>query len=297
MMIATDLDGTVVYSPTALAHAADLTPPGPATPQVPTPRPSAGGPMVKPSAEGPMVNVESGDLVAYMGAPAARDWARLAARGLVVPVTTRSRRQYQRLRLPGRPAVHAIVCNGAQLLRDGQPDPDWERQVRIEISGSAEPFATVHAQAVAWHTEHGLARVWAVEEIFTYLTVTQRDAWPVGFAEHARDWAAERGWRTSHQGRKLYFLPAVLDKATAVARLAERLGVSRLVAGGDSLLDAELLRHADFAIRPAHGELHRAGFTATNCRITAASGLLAGDEILKWYTEQADQERGPTSGP
>jgi hydroxymethylpyrimidine pyrophosphatase-like HAD family hydrolase len=91
----------------------------------------------------------------------------------------------------------------------------------------------------------------------------------------------------SLQGRKLYLLPAVLDKAPAVAEVAARIGAARVVAGGDSLLDEGMLRRADAGIHPAHGELHVTGFSAANCRTTAGHGAAAGDEIMEWYGDEA----------
>ena len=47
-----------------------------------------------------------------------------------------------------------------------------------------------------------------------------------------------------------------------MAEVAARVGARRVVAGGDSLLDQRMLRAADAAIRPAHGELHVTGYSA-----------------------------------
>ncbi len=104
-------------------------------------------------------------------------------------------------------------------------------------------------------------------------------------------WCRERGWRASLQGRKLYLLPDVLDKAAAVAEVARRVGAQRVVAGGDSLLDQRMLAAADAAIRPAHGELHVTGYSAPNCRTTAGHGAAAGDEIMDWYSGEVGTHR------
>jgi hydroxymethylpyrimidine pyrophosphatase-like HAD family hydrolase len=125
-----------------------------------------------------------------------------------------------------------------------------------------------------------------VEDFFVYLTVERRETWLTRFAREVHAWSRERGWRASLQGRKLYLLPASLDKAPAVAEVAARFGASRVVAGGDSLLDERMLRAADAAIRPAHGELHVTGFTAPHCRTTVGRGAAAGDEIVSWYASQ-----------
>lgn len=222
-----------------------------------------------------------------MTTEAAAGWRRLAEAGVVVPSTTRSIPQYQRLRLPGPPPQYAVVCNGARLLVDGEIDEIWHRTVSEEIEASAADFASVWDQAVAWHAEYGFKLVRAVETFFVYLTVTQREPWLEEFAEQAEAWASARGWRASLQGRKLYLVPAILDKSAAVTHLAARLGVDRVFAGGDSLLDAGMLRSADASIRPCHGELQQIGFTAPHCQVTADRDVAAGDEIISWYLRKA----------
>lgn len=260
-LIATDLDGTVLFSERAMG--------------------------ADPPERLRAVDADGERTYAYMTETAARRWTALARDGALVPVTTRSVPQYHRLRLPGPKPLLAVVCNGARILVDGESDPAWEGAVRRGLD--AAPFAEVWARAMAWRAERGFAALRAVEDFFGYLVAARREEWLPGFAREVAAWCGARGWRASLQGRKLYFLPATLDKAPAVAEVAVRLGASRVVAGGDSLLDAGMLRGADAAIRPAHGELHVTGFTAPNCRTTVGSGAAAGDEILTWYTEQLSE--------
>jgi hypothetical protein len=263
-IVATDLDGTVLFSERAMRL--DRPPPARLRP----------------------IDVDGQRTYAYMTDSAVARWSALAAAGAVVPVTTRSVPQYQRLRLPGPPPRYAVVCNGARLLVDGESDPAWECTVRRAVGGSAAPYEEVWRQATAWHAERGFASLRTVEDFFLYLTVARREDWLVGFARDADAWSRQRGWRASLQGRKLYLLPGTLDKAPAVAEVAGRLQARRVVAGGDSLLDACMLREADAAIRPAHGELHVTGFTAPHCRTTAGRGAAAGDEILDFYAAQVN---------
>jgi hypothetical protein len=262
-VIASDLDGTVVFSTRALGPV----PPDPATLHV--------------------VDSEHDRAYAYMTTTGLARWAALARSGAVVPATTRSARQYQRLNLPGPPPWLAVVCNGGRLLVDGEPDAAWDRAVRGRMAREAAALDEVWKQVTAWHgTRRGTAAIYAVEDLFVYLTVRRPADWRTDLVGEIRSWVAGRGWWVSLQGRKLYLLPAGLDKAAAVVEAAARLGGTRVVAGGDSLLDEQMLRAADAAIRPAHGELHEMGFAVAHCRTTAGSGAAAGDEILDWYTGQ-----------
>lgn len=252
-MVATDLDGTVIFT-------MDQPPPGVVV----------------------VDEVGSG----YMTAATADRWERLVGVGMVVPVTTRSIPQYRRLALPGPPARYAAVCNGARLLVDGEVDVAWHRRVRRDIAATAAGFHLVWQQATIWQAKRGFRMLHAVEEFFVYLTVARNAGWLLEFAAEAQSWAAPLGWQASLQGRKLYLVPTVLDKSVAVSHLAARIPADEIIAGGDSLLDAGMLRAARTAIRPCHGELDRIGFTAPNCQVTAEQGLAAGDEIVGWYARQ-----------
>ena len=253
-LVATDLDGTVMFS---------------------IERPPSGVLTVDTIAD------------AYMTSHTAEIWGKLTEAGVIIPITTRSTSQYLRLLLPGRPPQYSLVCNGALLLVNGQPDQDWNEEVRHELAGTAQEFRTVWKQAARWHATHTFHLIRAVEEYFIYLTAARREHWLIEFAREAAAWARPRGWQASLQGRKLYLVPETLDKSVAVARLARRLGAERVFAGGDSLLDAGMLRSASAAIRPNHGELHRAGFSAPRCEVTADDGLAAGEEIVTWYAARS----------
>jgi hypothetical protein len=262
VVVATDLDGTVLFSERAMA---------------PT-RPDPG--RLTP------VDVVGEHVYAYMTDPVIKHWTRLAGVGALVPATTRSVAQYTRLRLPGPPPRYAVVCNGGRLLVDGEPDLTWERTARAAIAAGGARYEEVRRRCDAWLAEQRPATLRTVDDFFVYFTVTVRERWFTEFADDVAEWCRPRGWRMSLQGRKLYLLPAALDKAPAVAAVAARIGAARVVAGGDSLLDERMLRDASAGIHPAHGELHATGFSAANCRTTTGRGAVAGDEIMEWYAEQ-----------
>jgi hydroxymethylpyrimidine pyrophosphatase-like HAD family hydrolase len=87
----------------------------------------------------------------------------------------------------------------------------------------------------------------------------------------------------SVQGRKAYVVPDSLTKEAALAEVVRRVGASRVVAAGDSLLDQGVLEYADVAIRPAHGELHEAGWTRPGLVVTSRSGGGAAEEIVDCF--------------
>jgi hypothetical protein len=213
---------------------------------------------------------------------------------LVVPVTTRTVAQHARVRLlDGPPPTsgaagghrYAVVANGGHLLVDGVVDRAWASRVRRALQ-STRPLADV---AAALDRATGTARVSDLriaDELFVYVAVDP-DVLPAETLAELTDWCDSGDWRVSLQGRRLYCVPRPLTKSAAVTELMRRTGATRLLAAGDSLLDAEVLEQADVAARPAHGELHDLAWRRPNVTVTRASGVLAGEEIVRFLLAQA----------
>lgn len=234
-----------------------------------------------------VAEVHRGAPLSFLTARAAGHLREVVARGAaLVPVTTRTRAQYARVHLPGVTPRHAVTTNGAHLLVDGEADPEWTAAVHERLSTAGAPLAEVDAHLAVLARAPFVLRHLRAEDAFAYLVVA-RDALPAGWLDDLAGWCATRGWSVSLQGRKVYAVPAALTKSAAVAEVARRTGAGRVVAGGDSLLDAELLEAADAAVRPAHGELHATGWTRPSVAVTARSGVLGAEDVAAWYLAQA----------
>lgn len=259
-LVAVDLDQTIVYS-----------------------RRSAGE-------AGPSVVVEhlDGEPLSSMTVGAVTAYTDLAGRHLVVPVTTRTVAQYSRIALP-EPAPHAVCANGGVLLLDGLPDPSWSRWVGT-VCAACAPLADVERRLRAVGGAPWVRLVRTADGLFAYLVAQNRAVIPPDWLAALAADLAPLGWAVSVQGRKVYAVPRGLSKATAVQRLAERLGASVLLAAGDSLLDRSLLELAlatgGAAVRPAHGELHDLHWSGAH--VTEATGARAGEELLLWLAARAD---------
>jgi hypothetical protein len=255
-LVASDLDRTLIYSRKARELGAD-------------------------DAPAVCVEVYDGEQISYMSAAAAEAFRALAARVVVVPVTTRVIEQYRRVRLPGPPPQYAIVANGGELLVDGRPDRAWKRTVAKRLAQSV-PLADVWRHVGEVCRPAFTDKLRNAAGLFCY-AVVRPSRLPDGFVAELTAWAQQRGWRTSLQGRKLYWVPEQLRKGTAVREVAERVGATTVLAAGDSLLDVDLLLAADRGIHPRHGELYDQGWSAPTVTCTAASGIAAGAEIVNWF--------------
>ncbi|MEV5970968.1 HAD family hydrolase [Streptomyces sp. NPDC051921] len=271
VLVASDLDRTLIYSTAALA----LGMPDPQAPRL------------------LCVEVHESKPLSYLTEQAAAQLRELAAETVFVPTTTRTRKQYQRIRLLGDTTpAYAICANGGHILVDGVSDPDWHAGVLRRVADACAPLAEIRAYFTAttdlsWVRKHRVA-----EDLFAYLVV-ERERMPQDWLERFTEWAGERGWTVSLQGRKVYAVPKPLTKSAAVREVARRTGAGLTLAAGDSLLDADLLLAADRGWRPGHGELADTAWTAPHVEALAERGVAAGEEIVRRFRAAAREHTVP----
>lgn len=267
VLIATDLDRTMIYSMKAVRT---LTPEG-----------------LEPELVG--VEVREGKFESFMTARAAEGYAVLGeAPGVVlVPSTTRTVAQYRRVVLPGPPPEYAVTTNGGNILHRGKPDKRWRDLLDAASRAESAPLADIYAEVARRSDPSFVRAVRVADELFCYITVRLPDL-PEGFVSEWAQWCEQRGWRVSIQGSKIYAVPLAVSKSAAVKEIAGRVGADTVVAAGDGRLDTDLLEMADAAVRPRHGELEAIGYLAPNLRVTDATGVLAGEEIVDWFRAVAE---------
>ncbi|QTD98296.1 HAD family hydrolase [Streptomyces cyanogenus] len=269
VLVASDLDRTLIYSSAALA-------------------------LTMPDARAPRllcVEVHEAKPLSYMTETAARLLTDLGDAAVFVPTTTRTRKQYQRINLPGPPPAYAICANGGHLLVDGVTDADWHARVQARLADECAPLTEVSEHLLrsadpVWVRKHRIA-----EDLFAYLVV-ERELLPGDWVKELAVWAENRGWTVSLQGRKIYAVPKPLTKSAAVREVARRSGAELTLAAGDSLLDADLLLAADRGWRPGHGELADSDWSAPGIAALPERGVLAGERIVREFLEAA---RGSTT--
>ncbi|CAN3980483.1 HAD family hydrolase [Kitasatospora purpeofusca] len=278
-VVASDLDRTLIYSNRALA----LDVPDRLAPRLLS------------------VEVHDGKALSFMTEEAAALLVELAREAVLVPATTRTRAQYERVNLPGPTPgwvpPYAICANGGRLLVDGVPDEDWQTEMAGRLAEGAAPLAEVVDHLALCADPEWTHKRRVADELFAYLVV-ERAELPTGWITELTGWCAERGWSVSLQGRKVYAVPTPLSKSAALAEVVRRVGPSTVLSAGDSLLDADLLLAADAAWRPGHGELADTGWTAPGVTALDEIGVAAGEEIARRFLARVRGEAGaPVPAP
>ena len=267
VVVTSDLDRTLIYSPSALMLA-----------------------DTEHTVQRLMcVEVYKGKPLSFVTEKAAAMIEHLNEAGVLVPTTTRTVAQFQRIALPGPAPKFALCANGGRLLRDGVEDMDFTAAVTDRLASAGAPLEEMRAELT--RAAHAAGRQQFVEKVrdasglFCY-AVVDRKRLPVGWVEELTAFAADRAWGVSVQGRKVYLVPTALTKAAAAREVVEMMGANRMLAAGDSLLDADLLDAADAGIRPGHGELAESGWDRPHVVAAPARGVVAGEQIVDWMTTQ-----------
>ncbi|MFF8590353.1 HAD family hydrolase [Streptomyces sp. NPDC015220] len=268
VLVASDLDRTLIYSSAALA-------------------------LTMPDARAPRllcVEVHESRPLSYMTETAARLLTDLGDAAVFVPTTTRTRKQYLRINLPGPAPTYAVCANGGHLLVDGVSDADWHRRVTERLAGECAPLAEVREHLLRTADPVWVRKQRVAEDLFAYLVV-ERELLPEQWVKELGAWAETRGWTVSLQGRKIYAVPKPLTKSAAVREVARRTGADLVLGAGDSLLDADLLLAVDRGWRPGHGELAETDWTAPGVSSLPERGVLAGERIVREFLRTARAPR------
>jgi hydroxymethylpyrimidine pyrophosphatase-like HAD family hydrolase len=256
MIIASDLDRTLMYSKRALnelGHSSET--------------------KLKP------VEMKDGNWVGYMTETAFSDLKKLSRESLFIPVTTRTTEQYKRFVIFENevPLTYAITSNGANILYKGKPLKEWSEKLFFKMAhetlGLDEFLSTLLNEG--YYFDGQLKKV---DKLFFYFIL---NCLPSSYElSDIRELASSKGWRLSLQGRKLYFIPKLISKGNALRFICEREGMEALAGAGDSVLDWDFLKNCRYPFVPKHGEL-KEHVDASLFTLTNKLGIAAGEEILK----------------
>jgi hydroxymethylpyrimidine pyrophosphatase-like HAD family hydrolase len=276
MIYASDLDRTLIYSLSAIGVPED-------------------SPGLVPA------EVINGRVVSYISQQALAQLVELASNIIFMPVTTRTIEQYKRINLFQETVIpdYAITSNGGNILIGGAVDKDWREYIGrlVERDSAAAEEVRVLVRSV-------VREEWIISERYCddlfYTFVVHRDLLPMDEIAHLAERLQDLGWRVSLQGRKLYVVPAAVNKSDAIIHVRRTVQSEPMVASGDSLLDKSLLESADYAIAPCHGEIfaeQQSGLVKSKYPFTKRAGVFAADEILQYVNRVYNNSTALGVGP
>ncbi len=217
--------------------------------------------------------IYQGREISYITEKTQKILGRLKEKCLIVPTTTRTQEQYDRIRLNTGGFEYALVCNGGVLLVNGVRDGVWYHRSRELVSGCAGEMR----RAIGLLEREPLRKfeLRFIEELFLFTKCGEPDTVTLNLKTRLDTGKVD----IMRNGEKVYVVPKILNKGTAVQRFREYIGADEVIAAGDSEFDVPMAEAADVGIVPA-------GF----CRKYAAEGDLTemtgedifSEEMLVW---------------
>lgn len=161
----------------------------------------------------------------------------------LVPLTTRSVAQFERIKLPESCYSRAITTNGAILIENGVQNEEWRISEKRYADELMPLMKKLHAE-LDGNEKLNVVRI--VDEMYLYISCAK----PEYVGEFMDRYSAITELDVMLSGRKIYFLPPEINKGKALKRLAQGENDARILAAGDSTIDLPMLEAADLAIIP-----------------------------------------------
>lgn len=180
-------------------------------------------------------------------------------RMLVVPVTTRTMEQYNRINLGVGEFEYALTCNGGILLRNGKPDENWySESLNMVKDSSAEMKRAIE---ILKRDENVSFEIRFISDLFVF---TKSDMPYETIKRLSAELDVEKV-DVFDNGSKVYVVPKELNKGNAVKRLKRLIEHSVIIAAGDSNFDISMLKAADYVIYPKELNIENIGAKGTVC--------------------------------
>lgn len=166
-----------------------------------------------------------------------------------IPITTRSREQYERIVFPeGYIPEYAVIDNGANLLKNGIIDEEWHNDFREIISDAVEELMRCRVFLESLDDVYYKPKM--VDDSFIFAKCYN----PYETLSKMSDVVKNTKTEFFRNGEKIYAIPNGISKKSALDKLRVRFPTEDFIAAGDSLFDYEMLCCADISI-VKYGEL------------------------------------------
>ena len=163
---------------------------------------------------------------------------------LLVPTTTRTMEQYNRIDFGIPKPRYALTCNGGVLLVDGEVDATWYQDSLELIKESAEQL-----QKAIPLLENEPKRCFDIHFIKDLFLFTKCDE-PEQVVAMLKEKLDTTLVDVFNNQIKVYVVPKKLSKGMALERFRSYLPSDMVIAAGDSLFDVSMIQAADVSYAP-----------------------------------------------
>lgn len=163
---------------------------------------------------------------------------------IIIPTSTRTKEQYDRIDLGIGAFEYALVCNGGLLIKQGKSDADWYEESLKLIEESIEDIEK--SLLVLEKDERRKFELRFIEKLFVFTKCNN----PGDVVNELKQQLDCSKVNVFNNGEKVYVVPVNLSKGMALKRLRKLLDIDYIIAAGDSEFDITMVNEADFGIVP-----------------------------------------------
>lgn len=163
---------------------------------------------------------------------------------IIVPTTTRTIEQYERIYFGLGEFRYALVCNGGVLLENGKENRDWYWQSHEMVADCQEEMEK--SRVLLYNDPERIFDVRSIRDLFVF-TKSENPEKTVEMLKYQLD---TQNLDVFHNGTKIYVVPKKLSKGNAVQRFKEKMQSDTVISAGDSEFDISMLNCSDIGIAP-----------------------------------------------
>jgi len=228
-----------------------------------------------------IVEKKEGKTISYMSEEAIQLLQSFHQEHLFVPVTTRALHQYKRIQFfqEELQPKYAITSNGGTILINGKVDEDWRKLLHDRISHSSIVEKEVLKLFAELRHSNWVESEHYVDQSFFMFRIN-RELMPTDEMDEFSTILNKNGWKLYLHGTKLYMLPIHLTKENAITQLKEYVDFDFQVAGGDSVMDYDMLCGSTISYSFKHGDLFKEKGHDNHIQWIEQLGIHAAEELL-----------------
>lgn len=197
-----------------------------------------------------------------------------------IPTTTRTIEQFKRIDFQnyGIDFKYAITSNGGNILINGVKDLEYKKIIDeklkdcLDISKMIDLFEPLRKIK-------GIEKFRVAEDLFFYIVI-DKEVFDIKELDDFIKDIKEHKWDVYISGRKIYFLPEVVKKSTAIKYLCEKFSYNETFAIGDSTMDEDMLNLCENSYILKHGDLINKLTDKKEFIISDNEGFMGSEEIL-----------------
>ncbi|MBQ2937910.1 MAG: HAD hydrolase family protein [Clostridia bacterium] len=220
------------------------------------------------------VEYYNGKAITYMTYTAIEKIKNLMKKIHVIPITTRSISQFERIEIFSS-ATYAVVANGGTILKNGIIHPEWEQY----INGILHKYNFEDVIKVFSNLPNLTLQPKVVDGKFVFAKSDDINS----CKQILQNKLDTKIWQLSFQGAKMYAIPMEITKGNALKFINEKIINDKqpVISAGDSNLDLSMLEYSDYSIIPWGCNLSSPKYQNF---IELGNSFLSSDAILDFVT-------------